>query len=251
MPEEEAFPVRSIPVTGTETVVLDDGVPVGWRKRLMTLPDGTRLPVIAAIERRLELATKFVLCAGRDSPCSGQCTLEEARQEAFREYPCPIEVKLAYDLIQGLAQELEVQTFQETGRRVDVGLIVEEIATYNLIGEYIKWELIAHRAGMELAKNFSVMGDKPIETRSGRLLKEKVVHPTIAISEMALKAKIAIQKEFLTTKKGHLERVSKEAQAGSAVAKMLEVARARAQAESLKEIEVERTPVEDQNGRHR
>lgn len=226
-----------------DAVVIEesDGTPVGWFKQTLSLPNGQSLPIIAAIERRMGLTTKFILCSGTDSPCSSQCSLKEERQELFRGRPCPLEVQAAHDILVGLAKELELKAFEQTGVHYDLNGVLEEIAQLSMIGEYLMWELIGFRADMELAKNVSVLGEKLVEARSGRIFKEKVVHPLVEIKEKATKAKIALQREFLTTKKGRLERLAKESQVTSSVAKLLSTIRERLPAEEVKQIEEQRS----------
>lgn len=231
---------REIIITESGVVPSGEGSPVGFERRTLTLANGETLPVIAAIERKMSLATKFLLCHGSESACAEQCPLVSMKQEEFRGYPCPLEVEIARDLIYGLARELELKAFEETGQHFVLSDIVEEITQYSLMGEYIKWELISHRNDMELAKNRSVLGERPFETKLGAILKEKVIHPGIQVAQIALKAKVDIQREFMSTKKGRLERLRQESQVNSTLAKLIETVRERLPQEELREIEAER-----------
>lgn len=220
-------------ITERGLILREGDDPVGYERKTMKLPNGRVLPIVQAIEERISISSKFRLCHGTDSICSSQCPLVPSKQNEFRNKPCPLEVQQAHDLLYSLARELELKSFETTGEHLNIQHIVEEISQYSLISEYIKWEILSFRADMELAENVSVLYDKPTETKKGNIIMEKVSHPAITVAEMALKAKLNIQKEFMSTKKGRLERAQKETQISTSLAQLLETVRSRTEVDVI------------------
>lgn len=197
--------------------------------RELRLPTGEICPVLTSIDEQVGISSGFQICRGCDSWCSSQCILNSTAKEFSRGNPCPLEVQQANRWIFKLAEDLKTAC-KAKGIELQVGDVLNELADFSLVSAYINFELIAFRASMDYAMHVSgsedtkgkgAFGEKMTEGKTGRVFREKVVHPNVVTQKAALDAKIAIQREFLATKRAQLEEKSRSTQTDRALVDLL------------------------------